>query len=168
MDQIACGRGFTTAGLGRGRSVLWRYLCAAVGDERAFDRVNPLTLLRTRHYVGSSGAVVVGVSDVDSREDAKRVAEAAKSAGMDSHLFELPGAHDWWLFSVALDLRVDEDQVWVSLTNTAPTPAVRCSPSTLVTVVTGRRRRCRTAPNQPRCLPREPEWSGAIRFSRLG
>jgi len=72
------------------------------GDEKAFARVNPLELLRTRSFVGSSGAIVVGASDADSRGDAKRVAEAAKSAGMDSHLSELPGAHDWWLFSAAL------------------------------------------------------------------
>lgn len=73
------------------------------GDERAFDRVNPLTLLRSRKYLGSSGAVAVGASDVDSRDDATRVSEAATFAGMDSHLTELPGAHDWWLFSAALD-----------------------------------------------------------------
>ena len=72
------------------------------GDERAFDRVKPLTLLRTRNYRASSGAIVVGTSDVDARDDAKRVSEAAKSAGMDSHFSELPGAHDWWLFSAAL------------------------------------------------------------------
>jgi S-formylglutathione hydrolase FrmB len=72
------------------------------GDEKAFARVNPLELLRTRKFTGSSGAVVVGASDADSRDDAKRVAEVAKSAGIDSHLTELPGAHDWWLFSAAL------------------------------------------------------------------
>jgi hypothetical protein len=43
--------------------------------------VNPLDLLRTRTFIGSSGVIVVGASDADSRDDAKRVAEAAKSAG---------------------------------------------------------------------------------------
>lgn len=72
------------------------------GDERAFERVNPMNLLRTRKYFGSSAAVVVGASDRDARGDAKRVSDAARSAGMDSHLTELPGTHAWWLFSAAL------------------------------------------------------------------
>lgn len=101
-------------------------------------------------------------ADVEPSAAVQRATYRAVQEGLTNVAKHAPGA------AAALDLRVDEDHVWVSLTNTAPTPAVRCSPSTLVTVVTGRRRRCRTAPNQPRCLPREPEWSGAIRFSRLG
>lgn len=72
------------------------------GDERTFERVNPLTLLRTRSFHGSGAAVVVGISDHDARGDASRVVAAARAAGMDSHLTELPGAHDWRLFSAGL------------------------------------------------------------------
>jgi S-formylglutathione hydrolase FrmB len=72
------------------------------GDDAAFERANPLTLLGSRHYPGSAGAVVAGRSDPEALGDGRRVVDAARRAGMDIHLTELPGGHDWRLFSAAL------------------------------------------------------------------
>ncbi|WP_243841373.1 esterase family protein [Mycobacterium sp. DL592] len=72
------------------------------GDETAFRRVNPLDLLNIRRYPESAAAIVVGDADYDSRGDATRVHEATAAAGMQSHLTELHGAHDWRVFSAGL------------------------------------------------------------------
>jgi enterochelin esterase-like enzyme len=72
------------------------------GDEAAYRRINPLDLLKTRRYPHSAAAIVVGTADGDTRGDATQVQQAATAAGMDSHLTELPGAHDWRVFSAAL------------------------------------------------------------------
>ncbi|QNJ90107.1 esterase [Mycolicibacterium fluoranthenivorans] len=72
------------------------------GDFTAFERINPLTLLGSRRYPDSAGAVVAGTSDAEARVDGRRIVQAGKTAGMQIHLIELPGAHDWRLFSSAL------------------------------------------------------------------
>jgi S-formylglutathione hydrolase FrmB len=72
------------------------------GDQAAFMRVNPLDLLRTRRYWGSAAAIVVGAGDRDTKSDAHVVYAATRAAGMTSHYIELPGSHDWRLFSAAL------------------------------------------------------------------
>ncbi|TGD88357.1 esterase [Mycolicibacterium sp. CH28] len=72
------------------------------GDDAAFNRVNPLDLLKARRYPGSAAAIVVGTGDRDTLGDAQRVHEATKAAGMESHLTELPGSHDWRVFAAAL------------------------------------------------------------------
>jgi S-formylglutathione hydrolase FrmB len=72
------------------------------GDQAAFIRVNPLDLLRTRRYRGSAAAIVVGAGDRDTKSDAHLVYAATRAAGMTSHYIELPGSHDWRLFSAAL------------------------------------------------------------------
>jgi S-formylglutathione hydrolase FrmB len=72
------------------------------GDEQAFNRVNPLDLLRARRYPNSAAAIVIGKSDRDNKPDATRVYQATKAAGMDSHYTEVSGSHDWRAFSAAL------------------------------------------------------------------
>ena len=76
---------------------------AFAGDEAAFRRVNPLDLLRAQSYPFSAGAIVIGAADDATKSDARRVFEATKSAGMNCHYTELPGSHDWRVFSVALE-----------------------------------------------------------------
>ncbi len=72
------------------------------GNDAAFNKVNPLDLLKARRYPRSAAAIVVGSSDHDTLGDAQRVHEATAAAGMESHLTELPGAHDWRVFAAAL------------------------------------------------------------------
>lgn len=76
------------------------------GDEQQFTRVNPLDLLRTRRYTDSAAAIVIGGADHDNQPDARKVLEATKTAGMDSHYTEVPGSHDWRAFSAALDVEM--------------------------------------------------------------
>ncbi|MGN7779563.1 alpha/beta hydrolase [Mycolicibacterium sp. 22603] len=72
------------------------------GDERRFEQVNPLDILRRQRFSGSAGAIVIGSSDRDNRPDAVKVLDAIGAAGMDGHLSEVPGAHDWRAFSAGL------------------------------------------------------------------
>jgi S-formylglutathione hydrolase FrmB len=76
---------------------------AFAGDEAAFRRVNPLDLLRLQRYPSSAGAIVIGSADSATKADARSVFEATKAAGMNSHYRELPGSHDWRVFSAALE-----------------------------------------------------------------
>lgn len=79
---------------------------AFAGDEAAFRRVNPLDLLRMQRYPFSAGAIVIGVADSATKADARSVFEATKAAGMSSHYTELPGSHDWRVFSAALEVEL--------------------------------------------------------------
>lgn len=76
------------------------------GDVAAFRRVNPLDLLRMRRYPHSAGAIVIGAADGATKADARSVFEATKAAGMTSHYTELPGSHDWRVFSAGLDVEL--------------------------------------------------------------
>lgn len=72
------------------------------GDEAAYRRVDPVDRLRTHRYPDSSGAIVVGTEDTDTLADARTVYAAASAAGMNCRYLELPGGHDWRVFSAAL------------------------------------------------------------------
>lgn len=76
------------------------------GDERRFEQVNPIDILRRQRFSGSAGAIVIGSSDRDNRPDADRVLEAISAAEMDGHLTEVPGAHDWRAFSAGLSVEL--------------------------------------------------------------
>jgi S-formylglutathione hydrolase FrmB len=80
------------------------------GDQAAFDRVDPLTELRTARYPASAGVLTVGREDRDYRPQDERVAAAARAAGMDITLQEIPGAHSWSIASDALGLALP----WIS------------------------------------------------------
>ncbi|KAA8884766.1 esterase family protein [Nocardia colli] len=76
---------------------------AAFGaDTAAFERVNPMTLLRTRRYPDSAGVLVTGTGDSAARSAQTAVAAAAAAAGMQIRARELPGEHSWAVWSAGL------------------------------------------------------------------
>lgn len=68
---------------------------AFAGDIAAFQRVDPLSELRSRTYPGTAGLFVVGRDDGVYRPQAEQVAAAAKAAGVAVTLLEVPGEHSW-------------------------------------------------------------------------
>lgn len=73
------------------------------GDEAAFARNNPADLLARNRYPASAGAFVVGVDDHEYRSGIEQLVDAARAAGMDVHLTELPGGHSFALWSAGLE-----------------------------------------------------------------
>jgi enterochelin esterase-like enzyme len=73
------------------------------GDADAFARNNPADLLARHRYPDSAGAFVVGLGDTESRAAIERLADAARAAGMDVHLTELPGGHTFAVWSAGLE-----------------------------------------------------------------
>lgn len=77
------------------------------GDAAAFDRVNPLTLMRARRYPATGGALVAGTDDADSRAAAATVATAARAAGMSIEYLELPGGHTFKVWANGLEKELE-------------------------------------------------------------
>ena len=73
------------------------------GDAEAFARNNPADLLARNRYPDSAGAFVVGTDDAEYRAGVERLASTARDAGMDVHLTELPGTHNFALWAAALE-----------------------------------------------------------------
>ena len=73
------------------------------GDADAFARNNPADLLAHNRYPDSAGAFVVGVDDTDTRGAIEALVAAARAAGMDVHLTEVPGAHSFTVWSAGLE-----------------------------------------------------------------
>lgn len=73
------------------------------GDADAFARNNPADLLARHRYPDSAGAFVVGLGDTEYRAGIERLADAARAAGMDVHLTELPGGHSFAVWSAGLE-----------------------------------------------------------------
>ncbi|MGA6206865.1 alpha/beta hydrolase [Nocardia testacea] len=73
------------------------------GDADAFARNNPADLLARNRYPDSAGAFVVGLGDTEYRTAIERLAGAARAAGMDVHLTELPGGHSFAVWSAGLE-----------------------------------------------------------------
>ncbi|ETT27605.1 esterase [Rhodococcus rhodochrous ATCC 21198] len=73
------------------------------GDTEAFARNNPADLLARNRYPGSAGAFVVGLDDSEYRSGIEQLTTAARAAGMDVHLTELPGAHSFAVWSAGLE-----------------------------------------------------------------
>ncbi|MFD6156460.1 alpha/beta hydrolase [Nocardia sp. NPDC060256] len=81
---------------------------AAFGaDAAAFDRVNPIHLLRTRRYPDSAGVLITGAGDNVARSAQATVAAAAAAAGMQIRARELPGEHSWAVWSAGLRTEMD-------------------------------------------------------------
>lgn len=77
------------------------------GDEAAFVAVNPMDLMKTRRYPDTAGIIVVGDRDDAYRDDARKVFEAAKNAGMDVQYVEVPGTHSFLVWSAGLRAELD-------------------------------------------------------------
>ncbi|MGW4243015.1 alpha/beta hydrolase [Nocardia sp. NPDC004722] len=81
---------------------------AAFGsDIAAFERVNPLNLLRTHRYPDSAGVLIAGTEDRAGRSAQVTIATAASAAGMRIRLRELPGGHTWAVWSAGLRAEMD-------------------------------------------------------------
>ncbi|BDB58316.1 MULTISPECIES: alpha/beta hydrolase [Rhodococcus] len=73
------------------------------GDAEAFARNNPADLLARNRYPDSAGAFVVGLDDSEYRAGVEQLVSAAREAGMDVHLTELPGTHSFALWAAGLE-----------------------------------------------------------------
>jgi len=73
------------------------------GDAEAFARNNPADLLARNRYPDSAGAFVVGSDDAESRGAMERLTVAARAAGMDVHLTEVPGRHSFDVWATGLE-----------------------------------------------------------------
>lgn len=87
------------------------------GNEAAFTRVNPLDLLRAHTYPRSAGALVVGASDAESQADARKILQATRTAGMDTHHTQVAGRHDWGAARAALTQELPWLATRMGLTN---------------------------------------------------
>lgn len=76
------------------------------GDEAAFTAVNPQDLLATRRFPDSAGVFVVGADDHDYAPGAQTLYDAARQAGMDVRLVEIPGGHSFSVWSAGLEQEV--------------------------------------------------------------
>ncbi|WP_218137277.1 alpha/beta hydrolase [Streptomyces indicus] len=73
------------------------------GDEAAFRKVNPLDVMARQKFPDTAGVFVAGTEDSTYRPQAKVVYDAARKAGMDVRLMELPGAHNWSVWRPGLE-----------------------------------------------------------------
>ncbi|WP_232666542.1 alpha/beta hydrolase [Pseudonocardia sp. TRM90224] len=78
------------------------------GDAARFHAVNPLDLLATRRYDGTSGTVVVGSDEGADVPRAKRLAEVATASGMRVRFLVLPGGHSWTVATAGLQLALPD------------------------------------------------------------
>jgi S-formylglutathione hydrolase FrmB len=69
------------------------------GDTAAYARANPHDLLAERRFPGSAGVFVVGSDDKDTLSGSRSAYREARAAGMDVGYLELPGGHDWRVWS---------------------------------------------------------------------
>ncbi|WAP51931.1 alpha/beta hydrolase-fold protein [Arthrobacter sp. ATA002] len=77
------------------------------GDAAAFSDQNPLDRLRRFSFPGSAGIVVVGADDPVFAPEGEAVSAAARAAGMDITLQELPGGHSWQVWKAGLANNLD-------------------------------------------------------------
>ncbi|QWW20238.1 esterase [Schaalia sp. 19OD2882] len=77
------------------------------GDRAAYQANDPLTLLGTHRYEGLSVLFSVGADDSEYLPGVKRLAEAARGAGMSVEERTYPGTHSWQVWTMALAEQVD-------------------------------------------------------------
>ncbi|MFZ2174159.1 MAG: alpha/beta hydrolase-fold protein [Rhodococcus sp. (in: high G+C Gram-positive bacteria)] len=75
---------------------------AFAGNPTAFADVNPMDLLAHRCYPGSAGVFIVGNRDGDLKPAVQKAYAAAEHAGMDVRYLEVPGGHDFAVWSAGL------------------------------------------------------------------
>lgn len=80
------------------------------GDQAAFDRVDPITILRTQHLPASAGVIATGHDDREYGPQASEVTTAARAAGMTIAVLQLAGRHTWVNASIALSASLP----WIS------------------------------------------------------
>jgi S-formylglutathione hydrolase FrmB len=73
------------------------------GDESKFKAINPIDIMAHERFPQIAGWFYVGADDSDFLPGQQKMYQAAKEAGMDVQLVQVPGAgHDWALASTAL------------------------------------------------------------------
>ncbi|MCQ2000224.1 alpha/beta hydrolase [Arthrobacter zhaoxinii] len=80
------------------------------GDERAFAEQNAVDRFRRMSFPELAGIVVVGREDKVYAPEGRQVYEAARAAGADVQLQELPGGHSWQVWRAGLENNLD----WLS------------------------------------------------------
>jgi S-formylglutathione hydrolase FrmB len=74
------------------------------GDGAAFSRVNPLDVLSRRRFPETAGMILVGQDDAIYRQQAQRIGQATRGAGMHIDDRLLAGTHNWRLAADGLTL----------------------------------------------------------------
>lgn len=77
------------------------------GDESRFTAQNALDRLASTSFPNSAGIVAVGTGDSIYEPQGKQVYAAAKAAGMEVTLQELPGGHSWQVWKAGLGNNLD-------------------------------------------------------------
>lgn len=77
------------------------------GDASAFAAQNALDILMQQSFPDTAGIVVVGKDDSVYNGEGREVYNAAKAAGMDVQLQELPGGHSWQVWKAGLVNNLD-------------------------------------------------------------
>lgn len=73
------------------------------GDENAFRLHNPADILAGRRFPDLAGAFLYGASDSTFGPASTAMYVAARNAGIDAHLTELPGGHSYAVWSAGLE-----------------------------------------------------------------
>lgn len=77
------------------------------GDDAAFARQNAVDVLKKGRFPGSAGIVTVGADDSYYRPQGITVYTAAKAAGVDIQLQQVPGGHTWQAWGAGLQNNLD-------------------------------------------------------------
>jgi len=77
------------------------------GDASAFAAQNALDVLKQGSFPDTAGIVVIGKDDGVYSGEGREVYDAAKAAGMDVQLQELPGGHSWQVWKEGLSANLD-------------------------------------------------------------
>jgi enterochelin esterase-like enzyme len=77
------------------------------GDDAAFAKQNAVDVMKTRTFPGSAGIITVGADDSFYRPQGITVYDAAKAAGIDVQLQQVPGGHTWQAWRAGLQNNLD-------------------------------------------------------------
>ena len=77
------------------------------GDASRFTAQNALDRLAANSFPDSAGIVAVGINDTMYEPQGRQVYAAAKAAGMEVTLQELPGGHSWQVWQAGLANNLD-------------------------------------------------------------
>ena len=77
------------------------------GSEDEFRKQNAVDRFKTMQFPGTAGIIVVGKDDSVYAPEGREVYDAAKAAGMDVQLQELPGGHSWQVWRAGLENNLD-------------------------------------------------------------